>query len=80
MQIYLKPWRNGKAQLWDYDANGGLKTLVAADGGSGSLGLLRMSLIYSFHRGAARGPGERGLINLKYLCNLRIVGLEQFLY
>lgn len=33
---------------------------------------------FTFHRGER--TREIGLINLKYLCNLRIVGLEQFLY
>lgn len=28
-QIFLKPWRNGKAQLWGADANRGLKMFVA---------------------------------------------------
>lgn len=29
MQIFLKLWRSGKAQLWGTDANRGLKMLVA---------------------------------------------------
>ena len=80
MQIFLKLWRNGKAQQGHWSKQGLIDVSDFQTWISGSLDLFRMSLIYSFHRGGERGPGEIGLINLKYLCNLRIVGLEQFLY
>lgn len=78
-QIFPKQWRNGKTQLLRTEANRGLKDVGGLQtGSSGSLGLFRMSLIYFIE--VEREDGEIGLINLKYHCNLRIVGLEQFLY